>query len=164
MTNRTFDIRLIRQTDDKRMEEIIRECLIEFGADRPGFAWQDPELSRLSSAYLHSNTAYWVAEADGCLLGGCGIAPLLPIVDGVCELQKMYVSAHQRESGVGRGLLEHALDFAAQHYRWCYLETFSTMHQAARLYRSSGFLALPKPLVDTDHNACDGWYIRELSA
>lgn len=162
MNNRSFEIRLIQQTDDKRIEEIIRQCLIEFGANRPGFAWQDPELSRLSTAYEDVSSAYWVAHEDGKVLGGCGIAALLPKVEGVCELQKMYVDADHRGKGVGQALLETAMAFAGIHFRWCYLETFSSMKRAALLYRQAGFISLPKPLVETEHNACDGWFLREL--
>lgn len=149
----------IKATDNDEMASIIRSGLAEYGADRAGFAWADPELDRLSEAYSATNTAYWVArDRNGMLLGGCGIAPLagLPTVG---ELQKMYLLPQARGRGVGRLLLEQALSFNRGHFLWCYLETLSTMVDAARLYQRMGFIRLPQPLGKTGHHACDHWYV-----
>ena len=37
-----YTIRKIRKEDDAVIENIIRTCLIEFGAAREGTAWADP--------------------------------------------------------------------------------------------------------------------------
>ena len=37
-------IREIEEKDNKDVENLIRTCLIEFGADKPGCAWTDPDL------------------------------------------------------------------------------------------------------------------------
>lgn len=149
----------IEVADNVEMAKIIRSGLAEYGADRPGFAWTDPQVDSLSDAYEGTNTAYWVArEPNGRLLGGCGIAPLagLPIVG---ELQKMYLLPEARGRGVGRRLLEQALNFSWDHYSWCYLETLSTMADAARLYQRAGFMRLPQPLGNSGHHSCDHWYL-----
>ena len=53
------------------MEEIIRNCLIEFGGNRAGLAWEDASLSQLFDYYNREGRAYWVALDDsGKLLGG----------------------------------------------------------------------------------------------
>ena len=60
--------------DDAAVEAVIRACLVEFGADREGFAWADPDLGRFSQVYSRPGARYWVAEsADGEILGGVGI-------------------------------------------------------------------------------------------
>jgi putative acetyltransferase len=156
-------IRTIEPSDDPIVEEIIRETLIEFGANRLGFAWQDPELSCLSTAYMAIDEQYWVAELEGEVIGGCGIAALKPPVNGVCELQKMYLSPEARGLGVGRLLLVSAIEFAKLHYQWCYLETLQNMGKAEMLYRKQGFIRLPKALVETAHGSCDRWYLKELN-
>lgn len=159
----SVQIRLIKPADNAAIEHVIREALIEFGANKPGFAWQDSTLSCLSSAYEKPNCAYWVAEEGGVIIGGCGVAPLQPVVADVCELQKMYLSGDARGQGVGRALMQTALEFAQQYYRWCYLETLSSMQQAHHLYRKNGFMSLPKPLIETEHCGCDQWYLKELA-
>jgi len=160
-----MNIRPIRPEDDPFVEKIIRDCLIEFGADRPGFAWQDPELAALSHAYRSEGSAYFVAEINGAVVGGSGIAPLQG-VEGTCELQKMYLEPSVRgikdegELSVADHLMERCLDFAKNNYAACYLETFRTMERAIRFYQKKGFLPLEKPLGNTGHGSCDHWFVK----
>lgn len=157
-----YTIEPIQQTDDITMAAIIRAGLKEYGADRPGFAWQDPELDRLTQAYAAEGLGYWVArDPNGGLAGGCGIG-FMSGVPNCCELQKMYIRPECRGIGLGAVLLKTALDFAETHYRWCYLETLESMSAAGRLYRRAGFMALPQPLGQTGHGGCDHWYLTDL--
>lgn len=156
-----YTLELIQPADNAAMAIVIRQGLTEFGANRPGFAWQDPELDDLSSAYSGDTTAYWVVRGRDGVVGGCGIGRL-PGLDDCCELQKMYILAEHRGVRLGARLMKVALDFASRHYHWCYLETMGGMTQAASLYRRSGFIRLPQPVGHTGHNACDHWYIKEL--
>ncbi|GMK42232.1 N-acetyltransferase [Paenibacillus sp. CCS19] len=156
-------IRAIQQGDNREIETIIRNCLIEFGGNRAGLAWEDESLSHLSDYYNHEGRAYWVALNDsGKLLGGCGIAEFGSPEGGVCELQKMYLLPEARGTGLAADLLRHALAFAGHHYRTCYLETLQTMQAANRFYVKQGFRALEAPLAGSEHYSCDAWYIREL--
>ncbi|WP_196158901.1 GNAT family N-acetyltransferase [Reinekea sp. G2M2-21] len=156
-------LRPITYSDNSEMETIIRTVLTEFDANRPGFAWQDPELSNLTAAYERPDTAYWIAEVNGKVVGGCGIGQLASAsLSSVGELQKMYVTGDARGLGIGQQLISVALAFAQDHYGWCYLETLHTMTKAERLYRASGFIRLPAPLLQTEHNACDRWFLKEL--
>ena len=82
--------------------------------------------------------------------------------DGVCELQKMYAFKEVRGSGIATKLLEICLEFAKKHYNKCYLETFANMERANSFYKKNGFINLEKPLIKTDHYACDMWYIKPL--
>ncbi|WP_051207531.1 GNAT family N-acetyltransferase [Saccharospirillum impatiens] len=157
-----YTLAFIQPADNSDMATVIRQGLTEFGANRPGFAWEDPELDNLSRAYHGDRTAYWVVRSRGRVVGGCGIGRLQGL-DDCCELQKMYISADHRGASVGAWLMDVALDFAAHHYHWCYLETLGGMTRAARLYRRSGFIRLPQPIGQTGHNACDHWYIKELN-
>ena len=157
-----YSLARIQPADNAAMAIVIRQGLTEFGANRPGFAWQDPELDDLSLAYSGDTTAYWVIRSREGVVGGCGIGRLQGVPD-CCELQKMYVLADHRGARLGARLMDAALDFAARHYRWCYLETLNGMAQAAALYRKSGFIRLPQPIGQTGHNACDHWYIKELN-
>lgn len=156
-------IRMIQKEDNSTIETIIRQCLIEFGGNREGLAWEDESLSHLSDFYGQEGRAYWVAfDAIGRMLGGCGIAEFGTPEEQICELQKMYLIQDARGTGIAAELLHTALQFAKQHYKQCYLETLQNMHAANRFYVKYGFEQLQAPLAGSEHFACDAWYIRDL--
>lgn len=154
-------IREIEERDNKEVEKLIRTCLIEYGADKPGCAWSDPNLGCFSEVYKGEKSRYWVVEKDGKIIAGCGIGPL-ENVENVCELQKMYASKDARGTGVADKLLKLSLEFGKKYYKECYLETFSNMVAANKFYKKNEFIQLDKPLVQTEHYACDVWYIKKL--
>lgn len=156
-------IRSIQAEDNGAIEAIIRKCLIEFGGNRAGLAWEDDSLSRLSDYYNREGRAYWVAfDVNGSMLGGCGIAEFGSPEERICELQKMYLVPEARGTGLAAELLRMALDFAKLHYKACYLETLKNMEAANRFYVKHGFRPLDAPLAGSDHFACDAWYIQDL--
>ena len=55
-----YIIREIERKDNKAIENVIRECLIEFGGNREGLAWSDPNLGNLSDTYCKEGYKYWV--------------------------------------------------------------------------------------------------------
>lgn len=156
-----FLIREIEKDDDKEIEKIIRDCLVEFEANHDGTAWTDPNLSRFSEIYNSDKDKYWIAQdSNGKIVGGVGIGNLG--VDGVCELQKMYCISKVRGTGIAQKLIDTALEYAKNYYNKCYLETLDNMVQAQRFYEKNGFVRIKKPLVVTEHFACDVRYIKEL--
>lgn len=154
-------IRQIEEKDNKEVELLIRTCLIEFGANKPGCAWSDPNLGCFFQVYQGDKSKYWVVEDNNKIVAGCGIRPLTG-VENVCELQKMYSLSEVRGSGIANELLKISLDFAKKYYKECYLETFSNMVSANKFYKKHGFIQLDKPLIETEHYACDVWYIKTL--
>lgn len=154
-------IRLIEEKDNQEVEQLIRSCLIEFGANKPGCAWEDPDLGIFYQVYQPQNRQYLVVEKDGHVVAGCGIGPLEGVID-VCELQKMYCYQEVRGTGIAQKLLDMSLTFAKQYYKKCYLETFSNMIAANKFYQKNGFQLLDKPLVDGPHYAIDRWYIKDI--
>lgn len=157
-----YIIRDIEEKDNAAVEQIIRYCLKEFGGDHEGTAWEDPDLGRFSETYSAAKRHYWVAvDESGEVLGGGGIGPLVG-EDGVCELQKMYCMPKARGCGIAQQIMNLALEFAAQHYERCYLETFGNMLAAQRFYEKNGFERFDGTLGDTGHCACDVKYIRQL--
>lgn len=154
-------IKEIEEKDNQQVEQLIRTCLKEFGADKPGTAWSDPDLGRFYSLYQQPGSKYWVVEEEGTIVAGCGIGPIEGHPE-VCELQKMYTAKNTRGTGIAHDLLQTALTFASQHYSRCYLETLSNMTAANRFYLKTGFQRLDRPLSETEHYACDVWYIKDL--
>lgn len=155
-------IREVCTEDNKKIERVIRSCLMEFGAAHEGTAWTDPDLGRFSEIYNSPGNAYWVAEdGDGEVVAGVGIGRLSG-ADGVCELQKMYCLPQARGTGVAHRLIDVALSYARQYYKQCYLETLENMVAAQKLYESYGFRRVHEPVVRTEHFRCDVRYIIDL--
>lgn len=154
-------IREIQEKDNEQVESLIRTCLIEFGANKPGCAWEDPNLGSFYQVYQSEKSKYWVVEENGKIIAGCGIGPV-DGVENVCELQKMYSLKEVRGLGIADELLKISLEFAKKYYKECYLETFSNMVAANKFYKKYGFIQLDKPLVKTEHYACDAWYIKSV--
>ena len=156
--------RPIRPEDDAAMAAVIRAVMPEFGADGPGFALHDPEVDHMAEAYgIPGATYFVVVDAVGRVVGGAGVAPLVGVDPGVCELRKMYFLPEARGQGAGEALLRLCLAVAGDlGHRTCYLETLTGMDQALRLYWKLGFQSLCAPLGRTGHGGCDQWFAREL--
>lgn len=158
-----MNIRPIQVEDNSAIEAIIRQCLIDFGGNRAGLAWEDESLSQLFDYYNQEGREYWIVfDANGKMLGGCGIAQFGSPEERICELQKMYLLQEARGTGIARELLQTALEFAKQHYKACYLETLQNMEAANSFYKKNDFKMLKSPLAGSEHFACDAWYIRDL--
>jgi len=156
----SYTIREIEKKDNKSVEIVIRTCLIEFGANHDGTAWSDPDLGRFSEIYNSQGNKYWVAEDEtGKIVGGTGIGYL---TDEICELQKMYCLPDARGTGVANRLMEAALEYAKKYYKKCYLETLDNMTRAQRFYEKYSFYRVDKPVVITEHYACEVKYLKEL--
>ena len=80
----------------------------------------------------------------------------------MCELQKMYCLPIARGTGVSHQLIETALKYAQKYYKECYLETLENMVAAQKFYEKYEFKRLEKPLIKTEHFACDVCYIKKL--
>lgn len=157
-----YKIREIEEKDNKAVENVIRSCLIEFGANHEGTAWTDPNLSRFSEIYNTDGNKYWVAEDEnGKICGGVGIGNLEG-AEGVCELQKMYCLPEARGTGVSHKLMDIALEYAKKYYDRCYLETLENMVAAQKFYEKYNFKRVYEPIVKTEHFACDVRYIKYL--
>ena len=158
----TVTIREIKEQDNAAVEAIIRSCLKEYGGDREGTAWCDPDLGRFSEIYGEPEMRYWVADDHaGRILGGAGFGPL-PGEEGVCELQKMYTLPEARGTGIAHRLVETVLQHAADHYALCYLETFGNMSRAQSFYRKHGFEQTDQPMGSTGHISCDVFFTKRL--
>ena len=158
----TYTVRKIRPEDNGVIERIIRECLIEYGGNRDGTAWTDPDLGRFSEVYSAEGRCYFVAvRDDGRVIGGAGIGEIAGVLH-VCELQKMYCIPEARGTGCAQMLLYAALDFAKALYGECYLETLPNMTRAQRFYEKNGFVRTDEILCTGEHFACDVRYIKKL--
>ena len=158
-----YHIREIEERDNKKIEHVIRTCLIEYGGDHEGTAWADPKLGEFSTIYNNiEGSKYWVVETtDGEIVGGAGIGEVEGS-PGVCELQKMYCLQKARGTGAARELMEKALTYAKQFYNECYLETLDNMIPAQKFYKKHGFERTDKRLGNTGHFDCEVLFLKDL--
>ncbi len=110
---------------------LVASVLPEFGFH------EDPEIDRdLADPAAHYD-AVWVALDEGEVVGSVAMRH---VGDGAVELKRMYIRLDLRGRGLGRRLLEVAMEWArSQGARRVVLDTTEDMHAARRLYESAGF-------------------------
>lgn len=156
-------IREIRKEDNEAVAQVIRQVLEEFNVPKVGTAYADPELDCMFETYQKANSAYFVVESNGTVVGCAGIAPLANGKPEVCELQKMYFLSETRGKGAGTQMMEMCLQTAKSFgFQQCYLETMPYMEAAQKLYLKSGFQYLKEPMGCTGHSSCPVWMIKDL--
>ncbi|QKJ85528.1 Acetyltransferase [Paramixta manurensis] len=157
-------VRPITGEDNPAIAQVIRTVSAEFGltADK-GYTVSDPQLDRLFELYSAANSAYWIIELDGVVVGGGGVAPLQCSEPDICELQKMYFLAPVRGLGLARQLALRALDFARERgFTRCYLETTGSLTRAIKLYEQLGFEHISGPMGCTGHVDCEVRMLKRL--
>jgi putative acetyltransferase len=156
-------VREISNQDDELIAQVIRSVLIEFGVPKVGTAYADKSLDMMTDTYQNKDSAYFVIDLNGQILGGAGIAPLEHFEGRVCELQKMYFLPEARGMGLGSKMMDICLEKAkAFGFEQCYLETMPYMNDARKLYKKFGFKSLEKPMGNTGHYSCNVWMIKNL--
>lgn len=129
----------------------------------PGTVYTDPTTDKLFELFQTEKSAYWVAEQNGELLGGCGIFPTAGLPEGCAELVKFYLSPHARGEGIGRLLMQVSNNTARSlGYKQLYLESFPQLESAVSIYLKQGFEYLDAPLGNSGHHACTIWMAKEL--
>ncbi|WP_088341351.1 GNAT family N-acetyltransferase [Robiginitalea sediminis] len=163
MNSPLFRIREIQPSDDPALGALIREVLQASGVPSMGTALEDASLDHMYDAYTSRGCRYWVVEGEGAIWGGGGFAPLAGAGPDTCELQKMYFRDAVRGQGLGKAILDKALQSAREMgYTYCYLETMPYMERALYLYKKLGFETLGTPMGNTGHTACQVWMQKKL--
>lgn len=160
-------IRPVQPQDNPHLFQLVRDVLTEHGCVGEGFAFADPELTRMYETYQEPGSAYWVVvdETTGRVLGGCGFSRLKGTSgeEAICELQKLYFYDELRGKGFGRRLVELSVEEATRAgYRVMYLETVHQMKSAVGLYQKFGFEVLDGPMGCTGHGKCTVFMKRSL--
>lgn len=97
------------------------------------------------------------AAAGDAIVGTCA---LLHAGDGAFELSKMSVEEDRRGQGIGRLLIEAALDaFRRRDGRELFLESSSRLQPALRLYESVGFMLQPQLRPGSHYRRADVYMI-----
>ena len=135
----------------------------EHGIDRPGSVYTDPTTDALFELFQTPNSAYFIAEENETILGGCGYYPTPNLPEGHAELVKLYISASARGQRLGNRLMQYVSDEALKAgYSNLYLESMPELTHALTLYKDLGYERLNQPLGNSGHYACNIWMVKEL--
>lgn len=158
-----YTIRPVNEKDNPAIATVIRTVLTEFGVNKPGTVYTDPTTDDLYTLFKHPQSAYWVVEMNGNLVGGAGIYPTASLPNGYCEMVKLYLLPQTRGLGIGKALISQCCTQASQMgYTHVYLETMPELSGAISLYEKSGFRHLDAALGNSGHFACDVWMTKAL--
>ncbi len=156
-------LRQIEEKDNAALAKLIRKVFREFKIDMPGTVYTDPTTDKLFELFQTEKSAYWVAEENGKLLGGCGIYPTEGLPEGYAELVKYYLAAEARGEGIGKLLMQVSLNTARSFgYDQLYLESFPQLEGAVSIYTKQGFEYLDGPLGNSGHHTCTIWMEKKL--
>ena len=125
-------IRHFARIDSENLIRFLEQCLPESG--------RTPDLNGRHKIYLnveHYFEHFWIlSDREGII----GTSALKKIDDKCCELKSLYLFKRYQRRGLGRKLLDTAIDEAKRTgYREMYLDTLSTSERAIRLYEKAGF-------------------------
>lgn len=129
------------------------------------FTIEDKDREQLREAktrIIGKGGAILIAEdATGAVIG---CVALVPYREGELELAKMAVADAAQGQGVGRRLMDAAIERARQMgARSLYLESNSALTPAVTLYERSGFRHLsPEERPHSPYTRCDVYMIRSL--
>lgn len=161
--NSKIQIRPIEQKDNIDIARIIRGALEEFGANKPGTVYFDPSTDALFELFHTPGSNYFIATIDEKVVGGAGIFPTENLPHGTCELVKLYLHKDARGTGLGKKLLNIAMQWAKEFgYEKVYLESMPELSKAVTIYENVGFKRIQQPLGNSGHCGCDIWMVKNL--
>lgn len=156
-------IRELQESDNTALAKMIREVFVEYNAPQAGTVYSDPTTDNLHELFKAPKSVLWVAEIEGKAVGCSGIYPTEGLSQQVAELVKVYVANEVRGTGVGRLLMQKSFASAvALGYTQLYLESLSAFSKAVSIYEKVGFRKLDQPLIDSVHDTCNIWMLKDL--
>ena len=154
----------IEQPDNPAIAKIIRQCLEEFGANKPGTVYYDATTDALYELFTENPlSAYFIARINDKIIGGGGIFPSAALPEDTCELVKMYLLPEARGTGIGAALINLCMETArSKGFKKMYIETMPELKRAISVYEKFGFEYLEGPLGNTGHFGCGVWMLKSL--
>ncbi len=130
-------------TDREAIESLIFGILRAHGLE-PSPESTDADLADIEGFYSEGTGFFDVlVNADDQIWGTVAIHRS---EDDLCELRKMYLAEEARGRGLGRRLVDHAIDRAREMgFKRMWLETADSLKTARKLYESYGFRVFEPP-------------------
>jgi putative acetyltransferase len=147
-----IELRLLADThDDVRLgRELVREYVVATAQEQAGPGVEPdvagllpyiPDWDDFAGRFLRSGGAFLVATVDRETAGCVGITPLAA---GVCEMNRLWVRAPYRKSGLGRRLATASMHHASRlGFTRMILDVLPSRTGAIALYQSLGFTEAP---------------------
>jgi putative acetyltransferase len=159
----TITYRNITPEDNAPLAAIIRNGIEQLGLPTEGTAHSDPTTDDLFSHFKKFGSAYIVVEANGEVMGGCGIYPTDGLPGNYAELVRFFLHESARGKNIGKHLMRECEKLAlTKGYTHLYLESFPDMKAAIHLYETFGYSLLNEPIGNSGHYACNVWMLKEL--
>jgi GNAT superfamily N-acetyltransferase len=109
----------------------------EYGWDHTFEAYVAESLARFAIHHDPRRERIWIVEADSVIVGSIGI---VSTSDDLAQLRWFLLSPSARGHGIGRQLIEQAIEFCrVANYHAVFLWTVAGLDAAAHLYRNAGF-------------------------
>lgn len=141
-------------SDGPHVRRIVSETLRAYGVE---FEPDGHDLDAMVFGEPKAGVLEFIAELDGRVVGSVIVTPH---DDGNGVLTKFFVDAAYRGRGVGRPLLEVAVNAARDAGLLSLeLDTRSFFHEAIHLYESTGWRAIPRR---EGAGSCDLFYALDL--
>lgn len=157
-------VREVEKADNVILAKIIRAAFIEFDAPLTGTVYEDPTTDQLFELFQTEEKAkLFVAEADGHVLGCCGIFPTNGLQNGYTELVKFYLDKNARGKRIGKALFDKSLEEAKLlGFSFVYIESQPSFAKAVKMYEAYNFYYLDQALGNSGHDNCDVWMLKKL--
>ena len=135
-------VRSATNQDKNKIISLVTDILSEF-ALQPEFENAESDLIDIEATYFQTGGFFKVVEDNYNHL--LGTFALSPVDENTCKLRKMYLAPQARSIGLGRQMLERAIDDARKSgFKTMILETMPIMKDAVRLYTRRGFKLIKK--------------------
>jgi N-acetylglutamate synthase-like GNAT family acetyltransferase len=100
--------------------------------------WLQEHWRKSTNRFAEKGEAFYVARSEGRLVGVCGVnRDPYARGDSICRLRRLYVLPEIRRMGVGRLLVERAIEDAGNHFTAMRLRTLD--EQSALFFEAIGF-------------------------
>lgn len=131
-----LNIRLATNSDIDGIKTVVFGVLKEYGLE-PDPNTTDKDLDSIEAHYSENGGYFGVVEECNCIVATIG---LYRVDEITCELRKMYALPDHRGKGLGKRLMEFALNKAKEMgFKRVVLETASPLNEAIGLYKRFGF-------------------------
>lgn len=144
-----WELRAATNADGPAIRKLIACVLAEYGIAACE-STTESDLQDIETNYWRAGGVFYVLVEGSRTIG---TVALQRESSSSCELCRMYLAASDRGRGLGRRLLNHALECARQGgFEEIRLETAAVLREAIALYRSVGFAVEDRPPVGAN---CD---------
>ncbi|EOH95362.1 GNAT family N-acetyltransferase [Enterococcus pallens] len=113
-----------------------------------------PDLLRIQEEYIETGGNFWVALAEGQVVGTIA---LVKLENGNGAIKKMFAApAFRGEKQLGKRLLDTLIAYCQAHgYKALYLGTVNVLIAAQKFYKKHGFVECSKTAMPKDYHIMD---------